>query len=278
MLCTPSAQRYPHDAIPANHNGPAPPTRRPPRQSQEHRATHTTLSPPMPTAQRYPYHALPANHNGTVLPTRRPPCQSQRHSATHKTPSPPIPTAQRHPHNILPANHNGTRYPHDALPANHNGTALPIGRPPRQSQRHSATHTTPYPLIPTEQRCHTPTRQPRYRPIPTAQRIGHDKPTTNPHGTATQRSAQTTPVQANPKGTAHRSHRERARSFANAISFPKAERTQAPQSKTRTLRYAFGKKGPKPQGALMNKPLSRYAFGSTTERCKATTRNVAILE
>ena len=114
-------------------------------------------------------------------------------------------------------------YPHHALPANPNGAALPIGCPPHQSQRHSATHTTPSPPIPTAQRYphyalppiptaqrrprnvlptnhkgtapptrHAHHQSPRHSaldttfppPIPTAQRIGHETPTTNPHGTA----------------------------------------------------------------------------------------------
>ena len=73
------------------------------------------------------------------------------------------------------------RHPHDALRANPNGTALPTRRPPRQSQRHSATqsqrhsatHTMLSPPLTAAQRRHTPTRQPRYRPIVRAQRIGH---------------------------------------------------------------------------------------------------------
>ena len=152
--------------------------------SHRHNATHRTPSPLIPTAQRYPDDALPANPNGTAPPRPRSPRQSQRHSATQTTLSLPIPTAQR--------------YPYQALPTNHNGTALPTPRSPCQSQRHTASDATRPPAI------------------PTAQRIGHDTPTTNPHGTATQSYAQATPVQANPKGTAHRAQNERARSCANA--------------------------------------------------------------
>ena len=143
--------RHPHNALPTNHNGAAPPRPRSPHQSQQHSATQTRLSPAITTAQRRPDQALPSNHNGTAPPR------------------PAITTAQRHPDQALP---------------------------------------------------------------------------TSPHGTAPQTSAQATPLEANPKGTAHRAQNERSRSLT--ISFPKSERTrshpQTTQTKTRTLRYAFGKR------------------------------------
>ena len=176
-------------------------------------------------AQRHPDHALPANHQTTTaLPTGRPPIpvaqrQSQWHSAAQTTPCPPITSAQRHrqrcPHSATPQT---TLSP--ATPA-----ALPTGRPPHQSQRHSATqttlchqspwhsdaHTTPSPPITTAQRRRTPTRQPRYSPILTAQRIG--------------RTAKA---------------RERARGNISKIETNRVPPPD-PQTKTRALRYAFGK-------------------------------------
>ena len=154
--------RHPHNALPTNHNGAAPPRPRSPHQSHQHSATQTRLSPAITTAQRRPDQALPSNHNGTAPPRPSSPQQSQRHS-----------TAQT---------------------SNHNGTAPPRPGSPHQSPRHSATN-------------------------------------------------QATPLEADPKGTAHRAQNERSRSLT--ISFPKSERTrsrpQTPQTKTRTLRYAFGK-------------------------------------
>ena len=148
---------------------------------------------------------------------------SQWHSATHTTLSLPIPT-------------------------NHNGTALPTGRPPHQSQRHSATHTTTNPTgtapptqhsaaHATDSATHT-TRPPPIPmdttgppPSPTAQRIGHDMPTTNPHGTAHRtrhahhQSLRHNEVTLPPNNldtsqsrghsrTAHQAHRERGRTCA----------------------------------------------------------------
>ena len=163
--------------------------------SQWHSATQ-----PIPMAQRHPHHALPADHNGTARPTRRPPHQSQRHSAFTQRPPPPITTAQCHPHDVLPA-----------IP---NGTALPTRRPTRQSRRRSASdtnapatnpdgtaHRTPHAHHQSPWHSHIILPQDSLHPgqSPTAQRSGHDTPTTNPHGTATQNSARTNPIQANPE-------------------------------------------------------------------------------
>ena len=146
--------------------------------------------------------ALPSNHKGTAPP--RP------GSAAQTGLCPPITTARRHPDQALPTNHNGTAPPRPGSP---------------QSQRHSATQTKLFPAI------------------TTARRHPDQVPPSNHNGTAPQSSAQATPLEANPKGTAHRAQNERSRSLANAI--PKSERArsrpQTPQTKTRTLRYAFGK-------------------------------------
>ena len=112
-------------------------------------------------------------------------------SATQTRLSPPITTAQRHPD--------------QALPTNHNGTALPRPGPPHQAQRHSATQTRPSPPITTAQRCPD-------QALPT----NHNGTAPPRHGTATHSSTQATPIEANPKGTAHRAHRESARSCAHA--------------------------------------------------------------
>ena len=195
------------------------------------------------TALRHLDQALPINHNGTAPPRPGSPHQSPRHNTTQTRLSPAITTAQRHPDQAPPSNHNGTapprpgspqqsqrhsatqtrlspaittaqRHPDQAPPSNHNGTAPPRPGSPQQSQRHSATQTRLSPPITTAQRHKASPRRPS-RPILRAQRIGHK---TNARG--------------------------RARTWA--ISFPKSERTrsrpQTPQTKTRTLRYAFGKK------------------------------------
>ena len=128
------------------------------------------------------------------------------------------------------------RHPDQALPSNHNGTAPPAPGSPQKSQRHSAAQTRLSP------------------PITTARRHPDQALPSNHNGTAPQSFAQATPLKANPKGTAHRAQNERARSLAVArgrsrtlaATIPKSERTrsrpQTPQTKTRTLRYAFGKK------------------------------------
>ena len=145
-------------------------------------------------------------------------------------------TAQRHPDQALPSNHNGTTPPRPGSPSNHNGTAPPRPGSPQQSQRPVATQTSLSPAI-------TTARRHPDQPLPS-----------NHNGTAPQSFAQATPLQANPKGTAHRAQNGRSRSFAHArgrsrtlaATIPKSERTrsrpQTPQTKTRTLRYAFGKK------------------------------------
>ena len=214
--------RHPHNALPTNHNGAAPPRPRSPHQSQQHSATQTRLSPAITTARRHPHHTLPAittaprhpdqappsNHNGTAPPRPSSPQQSQRHS-----------TAQT-------SNHNGTAPPRPGSPSNHNGTAPPRPGSPQQSQRHGATQTRLSPAI------------------TTARRHPDQALPSNHNGTAPQSFAQATPLEANPKGTAHRAQNGRARTLAAAI--PKSERTrsrpQTPQTKTRTLRYAFGKR------------------------------------
>ena len=216
-----TAQRHPDHALPSKHNGTVPP--RP-------RITQTTLSPLNTTARCHPDHALPTNHNGAATPTPRSPHQTQRHNDTHTMLSLPITTAQRYPDHALPTKHNGTatprsrsphqtqtaqRHPHHALPANHQGTASPRPRSPRESQWHSASDTTRPAPIPTAQRHKAPPRQPPSRPILTAKRIGHIAVV-----------------------------REPARTWT--FAFPNSKQTrscpQTPQTKTRTIRYAFGKK------------------------------------
>ena len=201
----------------------------------------TKLSPRITTVQRRTDQALPTNHNGAAPPKPRSPQQSQQRVATQTKLSPAITTAQRpqtqlfpasttpqrRPHQALPTNHNGTapprpgspqqsqrRHPDHPLPSNHNGTAPPRPGSPQQSQRHRATQTRLSPAITTARRHTASPRRPPSRRILRVQRIGHK-----------------TVV------------RGRARTLAATI--PKSERTrsrpQTPQTKTRTLRYAFGK-------------------------------------
>ena len=108
------------------------------------------------------------------------------------------------------------RRPGDAVPSNPNSTAPPTRRTPGQSQQHSATHTTPSPPIPMAQRHHSDETLPPDIPNPRhpdgpAHRT-RQVPHQNPHGTVIQISALTTPIQANPKGTAPRAYRARERS------------------------------------------------------------------
>ena len=172
-----TAQRHPDHALPTNHHGTATPTPSPPRQSQRHSATQTTLSPPITMAQRHPFprittarrhpdQALPSNHNGTAPP---------RPSSPH---SPAITTAQRHPDQALPSNHSGTAPPRPGSPQQSQRHTRPGS--PQQSQRHSATHTTLSPRITMAQ------RHPHHAlpPITTAQRHSDHTLFTNHHGTA----------------------------------------------------------------------------------------------
>ena len=98
-----TAQRRPDQALPANHNGTAPPRPGSPHQSQRHGATQTRLSPPITTAQYHPPGSPHQSQRHSAAQTRLSPSTAQRHSQTRL--SPPITTAQRH---ALPTNHNGT--------------------------------------------------------------------------------------------------------------------------------------------------------------------------
>ena len=169
---------------PTNHHDTAPPRPRSPHQSPRHSDTHTMPSPPITTAQRHPDHTLPTNHPGTATPTPCPPHQSPRHNATQTTLSPPITMAQHSATQttLSPPITTAQRHPDHALPTNHHGTATPTPSPPHQSPRHSATQTTLSRQITMAQRRHTPRRA---------------------------------LIQANPKGTARRAHRGRARACAN---------------------------------------------------------------
>ena len=225
-------------------NGTAPPRPGSPHQSQRHGATQTRLCPAITTAQRHPDQALPSNHNGTAPPRPGSPQQSQRHSATQTWLSPTITTAQRHPD--------------QALPSNHNGTAPPRPGSPQQSQRHSASQTRLSPA--------NTTAQPRPEQVLP----------TNPHGTAPQSFAQATPLEANPKGTAHRAQNERARSVANARERSRyhfqnrnehGPDTRPPRQKQEPFATHSGKIDTVLRRPRNSQPLTTLT--SASERCKA---------